>query len=381
MRVLFWSSSFWPSIGGVGVLAAKFVAAMRKRGYQYIVVTPQDICLSGKSEYEGIPVYPFPFWQSMANIDEFMEVRQSVAELKRTFAPDLIHINALNRSNFFHHLTLHAHHSPVLVTLHGIMASQADRLIRRTLCSADWVTGCSTAILDEGRRLAPKINSRSSVIHNALDAPTLQPAPLSFDSPHILCLGRLVEEKGFDVALAGFALLVDRFPHARLIIAGDGPARVNLEQQASHLGISHAVDFVGWIAPENVPELINKATVVVIPSRWEEAFGLVALEAALMARPIVATRVGGLPEVVLDWETGLLIEKEDSQALARAIEFLLDRPILSTEMGQAARTRANQEFSWDQHIDAYDDLYQRLIIGTESPGSQARGNTIIKESS
>jgi glycogen(starch) synthase len=176
----------------------------------------------------------------------------------------------------------------------------------------------------------------------------------------LLCLGRLAPEKGFDLALTALASLIERFPHIRLVIAGDGPARTDLEQQAAKLGLAHVVDFIGWVAPDKVPALLNTATVVVMPS-WREGLPLVALEAALMARPVVATRVGGLPEVVVHGQTGLLIEKEDSDGLAKAIAFLLEHPETATQMGQAAQQRAQEVFNSEQCVNAYDALYQKLI--------------------
>jgi glycogen(starch) synthase len=106
---------------------------------------------------------------------------------------------------------------------------------------------------------------------------------------------------------------------------------------------------------------MKSATIVVMPSRWEEAFGLVALEAALMGRPVVATRVGGLPEVVVDRETGLIVQKDDSEALADAIASLLDQPQQAMAMGNAGRLRAQQIFSLQRYVDAYDALYRTLI--------------------
>jgi glycogen(starch) synthase len=96
-----------------------------------------------------------------------------------------------------------------------------------------------------------------------------------------------------------------------------------------------------------------------IPSR-QEAFGLVALEAALMARPVVATRVGGLPEVVVHEETGLLVEPENPEKLADAAEYLLAHVKTATKMGLAAQARAQEIFGWQRYIDAYDTLYQQL---------------------
>jgi len=193
----------------------------------------------------------------------------------------------------------------------------------------------------------------------------LSAAPLSFKPPRLLCLGRLAPEKGFDLALEAFGMIVHLFPRARLLIAGDGAARDELEHRAAKQGISHAVEFIGWVAPKRVTALINDATIVVMPSR-EDSLPLVALEAARMARPVVGTRVGGLPEIVVHQETGLLVEKEDSKDLARAISFLLGHPEAAFSMGQAAQRRVERVFSWEKHVDAYDALYRRLI-GENSP--------------
>jgi glycogen(starch) synthase len=360
MRVLFWSGGFWPQIGGVEVLASKLLPELVRRGHEFVVVAPQStLDLSRKDLYRGIPVYRFPFWKSHNDIDQVMEMRQRLGELKRAFAPHLVHRNTVGLSDFFCLLTAKVQPAPLLVTLHGQWHPLCDSLVARTLSAADWVVGCSASVLAAGQRLVPEITSRSSVIHNSLDVPALRPATLRFEGPQLLCLGRLVPEKGFDVALDALAALHDRFPSARLVIAGDGPARADLQQQASELGISDAVEFVGWVAPDQVPALINRATVVVIPSQ-QEAFSLVALEAALMARPVVATRVGGLTEVVLHQQTGLLVEEPTGPALAKAVMLLLDQPQAAMRMGWAGRRRAEQVFCWEEYVDAYDALYRRL---------------------
>jgi glycogen(starch) synthase len=362
MRVLFWSSVFWPKIGGVEVHAAKLLPALKTRGYEFTVVTTKsDPDQPDTDEYQGIPIHRFPFWNaaSYTQIDALMRIRQKVAALKRTFAPDLLHVNAVDVGNVFHLFTAHVDSAPVLVTLHGEWLPRHDGVVKNILGAADWVAGCSQAILDKGRQLAPDIISRSCVIYNGLEAPPLQPAPLPFEAPRLLCLGRLSPEKGFDLALTAFAAVVRQFPQARLMVAGDGSARLDLEQQAAQLEIGHHVDFLGWVEPEDVPALINTSTLVVMPSR-QESLPLVALEAALMGRPLVATRVGGLPEVVAHEQTGLLVNTEDSRALADAVELLLRRPAMAIQMGLNARSRAQQLFSWQKHVDGYDALYKKL---------------------
>jgi len=373
MRVLFWSLTFWPNIGGIEVLAARLLPALRERGHEFMVITPQTQAASpDDTQYRGIPIRRFTFQNTVtpSGIDHIIEIRQKVIELKRAFAPDLIHINGVGSSNFFHQTTSHAHKAPLLVTLHGEWEQQTDSIVGYTLREADWVAGCSAAVLDRARRLAPEIQQKSSVIHNGLEIPALEPEPLPFDPPRILCLGRLAHEKGMDLSLAAFGLIVKRCPRARLVIAGDGPSRPDLQRQAATYGINLAVDFVGWVAPDKVPSLINASTVVLIPSR-QDSLPLVALEAALMARPIVAARVGGLPEVVAHEETGLLVESENSEALAHAVLSLVAYPEIARRMGDAGRVRARRMFSWEYHINAYDALYRRLI-GENSASSIPR---------
>jgi glycogen(starch) synthase len=189
----------------------------------------------------------------------------------------------------------------------------------------------------------------------ATGAPSDPPA-----TPTILCIGRLIAEKGIDLAVAAFGSLASRFPDARLVVAGDGPERERLERQVSDLGIGGRVDFVGWVSPERMPALIADASVVVVPSRWQEAFGLVALETAWQARPAVVTRVGGLPEHVVDGETGLVVEPDDSAALARALTKLLGDTSLRARMGSAARARAAARYGIARYADDYEQLYEHL---------------------
>jgi len=368
MRVLFWSELFWPHIGGVEVLGARMVAALSERGHEFVVVTRHDdLGLGEEAIFKGIPVHRLPFFQALAqrNPSALLEMRQRVIQLKRSFTPDLVHLNSVGPSAFFHLDTPHALSVPTLVTFHGheLQAPDShDTLLRRTMQAASWVTAPSAATMAYVRQLAPDMSLPASIIYNGLEQPSLSPEPLPFAPPRLLYLGRLSAEKGVDLALDALAQIRDRHPQVRFIIAGDGQERNALEEQAVELGLAAAVDFVGWVSPDAVPELLNTATMVLMPSR-SEALPLVALQAAMMARPLVGTEVGGLPEVVVHGETGLLVQAEDSQSLAGAIASLLERPDRATLMGQAARKRAREVFGWERFLDAYERLYSDLVAG------------------
>lgn len=365
MRVLFWSPAFWPEIGGVQLFGAQLLPALRDRGYEISVVTRRyTSAVPLQDTFEGIPIRRFSFRSALSpgNIEAMAGLRRELSELKRAFAPDLIHVNAPDATTFFHLTTLHAHRAPTLLTLHGLWPGQSGEnhsILQQVLESSTWTTSCSLYTLQEARRIAPRIDSCSSVIYNGRRTPDTEPGPLPFGRPKLLCLGRLSKEKGFDLAIHAFAYLAPRFPNVRVVIAGDGPERDALVTQTSELGLSDRVDFVGWVAPNDVPALIGTATVVLVPSRWE-GFGLAALEAGLMERPVVASSVGGLNEIVKDGETGILVPV-DADNLADAIVYLLTHPERAIDMGRAAREHAVDQFGWSRHVQAYDDLYRKLI--------------------
>jgi glycogen(starch) synthase len=378
MRILFWSSTFWPKIGGVEVLASRLLPALQSFGHEFAVIAPKlGHQQEDQSPFRDIPIHRFSFTDPsiFRDMDLLATTRQRISKIKREFQADLVHVNAIDAGIFFHLTTWHEHVAPMLVTLHGKWNNlQAIRnsLITSTLDKASWVVGCSNAILDYGRGFSPGIGNRSSVIYNGIEPHSSEIEPLAFQPPTVLCLGRLVEDKGIDVALNAFVSVTERHPELRILIAGDGEARADLERQAADLGLNN-VEFLGWVAPADVPALVNRAAIVVMPSR-QDSFPLTALEAGMMGRPVVATRVGGLPEMVQDGKTGVLIGSEDVTALAEAVAALLASPQRAVRLGQAAREQVHQKFSWEGHIKAYDRLYRDLSAAKTSAIRRVPGN-------
>ncbi len=365
MRIMVWTNAFWPQIGGVEVLGARLFPALKARGHEFLIVTRRiSISVPGEAIYCGIPVYRFPTLQALneGDVDQLAQIRQQMFKLKLNFRPDLIYFYHVGPDVFLYREIIQDHSIPVLATLHGTFPDQcflSHTLIGEVLRSADWITACSAAVLDKTRQQLPEIVSSSSVIANSLEEPHVDPAPISFEAPKLLCVGRAVAQKGFDLVLIALASIIHRFPTLRLVIAGDGESLPELKQQAARLQINNHVEFMGWVIPEKIPALINESTMVVVPSR-EEPFGLVALQASQMARPVVASWVGGLSEIIVDTETGLLVEKEDVRTLADAIAFLLDHPKVAIGMGENGRKRTHEIFNWSLYVDAYDQLFHQL---------------------
>ena len=365
MKLLFLQEVFWPAIGGIEVLSLRALVALRERGHEPVVVTSfGDRDLPARDEVMGISVFRLPFRKALGgrSLEAVIQCRAQIAQLKRELEPDVMQLNFSGPSGYFLLATATRDDAPLVMAVrHPLneLTCREGSLTYRLLRAASWVTGNSRSTLDAARSAVSEIGPRSSVILNGLPAPGQTPADLSFEPPELLCLGRLVYEKGFHVAVEAFSLIRNAFPAARLTIAGDGPARQDLEAQVRRLGIQQAVLFTGWVSPDDVPDTINRASMVFMPSR-EESFGLVALESGLMGRPVIASRVGGLPEVVQHGETGLTVPRDDPEAMAAAAVRLLREPDRARRFGEAARERGLSTFSLDRYVDQYEALYRRL---------------------
>jgi len=363
-RILATTPLYWPYIGGLEAAVMTLLAALRERGHVACVVTSHDaLDIPDEEEHDGIAIHRLPLRKALAARDPLalLESQRRATAVRRAFAPDVVHVNLPDPGAAVHVRAAAAHPAPLVVTVHTAIALDGgggDTLFGTLLRTAEWVTAPSNAVLSPLRAAMPSLEERSSVIPYGLPATGAPSDPPA--APTILCIGRLIAEKGIDLAVAAFGSLASRFPDARLVVAGDGPERERLEQQVSDLGIGGRVDFLGWVPPERMPALIADASVVVVPSRWQEAFGLVALETAWQGRPAVVARVGGLPEHVVDGETGLVVEPEDSASLARALTKLLGDTSLRVRMGSAARARAAARYGIARYADDYEQLYEHL---------------------
>lgn len=192
--------------------------------------------------------------------------------------------------------------------------------------------------------------------------------PLLLSPPTVAFAGRLVREKGIDVLLPAFARVAERIPEARLFIAGDGPERDNVRRLMNHLGLASRVILLGHVARSEVEQHFDEAWVQVVPSRWAEPFGIVAIEAMMRGTAVIASNSGGLAEIVQDGQTGLLVAPGDVNMLADALLTLLQDRESAERMGRAGREAALAQFSEATYVDRFVALYQTLCQGSRRSG-------------
>jgi glycosyltransferase involved in cell wall biosynthesis len=179
----------------------------------------------------------------------------------------------------------------------------------------------------------------------------------------------LLPKYGPDVLLEAFATIHQKRPQTRLILAGRGTMRDTLAGRAEELGLSQAVVFPGRVPHTDVPQLMRSLDLLVMPSIYEsETFGVAAIEASASGVPVVASRVGGVPEAVRHGQTGLLVPPGDPAALAQACLELIDDPQRRRQMGLAGRRFVERYYRWSDNVLKMEEVYRAALSGSDPQG-------------
>ncbi len=229
------------------------------------------------------------------------------------------------------------------------------RLLNRfALTRADLVSSTSEFMADHLRALNP-VGMEVQHVPFGVDCQLFRPddARHEPDDRHRLCIGFVKSLKpiyGPDILVRAMAKVVEAAPGSRLVMVGDGPMRRALDRLVDELGLEAHVEFAGFVRHDRVPELLRGCDMFVNCSVVPESFGVAVLEASACGVPVVATRVGGVPEVCRDDETGLMVEAGDSDALARAIIRLAKDKALRERMGIAGRHFVLDNYAWRDSV-------------------------------
>jgi len=204
----------------------------------------------------------------------------------------------------------------------------------------------------------PSIKRKTKVIPNAVLVPEfLKPNHLKIYD--ILFVGRLNQAKGIDILLKAAKVLKDKYgKNLKIAIVGDGPLKENLNNLAVKLGVNGEVKFLG--VRKDIEELMVSSKIFVLPSRWE-GLPMVILEAMSRGMSIIATGVGGIPEVVENGKEGILISPEDPETLAQAINDLIENEELREKLGQAAYKKVKDKYSIEAYSTNMLDFYSSLV--------------------
>lgn len=391
MKIVIFSSSFFPVKGGVQEVAFRLAKEFKKKGHKIRVVTqrcPRN--LKEKEMLEDISVYRILFpnlFPSTFKLNLLLKYLLGLFlapfSLFKLFLflcnekPQIVYLHFVGIGSFYLLVCRLFIPFKLVATLHGDDVEGLPYLSRfhkwlfvKTCESADFVTACSVDLLQKGRALCPTIAGKSAAIHNGINLREFQEIKAyKHIRPYLFAAGRFVHKKGFDVLIKAFHKLLNNGYKLDFILAGDGieiEACKNLAENLSIRWINNRYNteeagprliFWGWANRDEMKSLLAGSEIFVVPSR-KEPFGLVVLEAMAIGAPIIASNVGGIPEIMLDGN-GLLVPPEDDNALSIAIEKLLNEKDLREDIAKLERSRA-KEFSWDKTAQAYLSLANKL---------------------
>jgi L-malate glycosyltransferase len=329
---------------------ARWARGLRERGFDIQIISVGGDALS------DIPTIVFP----RAGKLTYLRRAREAARLAAQFKPDLIHCHYAAGFGLW---TMAARFHPTLVSVWGsdvINVTGLTRLsVRRTLARADWISATGEFLGKAACQILPEARDRMTVIPFGVNRPD-SPPPFP-DGPIRLCF--LKEHRkiyGPDLLIEAFAIASRECPNLRLTLAGAGDMTAGIKSRLSELGLLDAVDFPGYFDHRNIVSFLAGHHILVMPSRME-SFGVAALEASSCARPVIASNVGGIPEVVVDGVTGLLVPPENVSALAGTIVRLANDADLRTKLGLAGYKFVGERYQWDKCLDKMCDLYDRLI--------------------
>jgi glycosyltransferase involved in cell wall biosynthesis len=299
----------------------------------------------------GVPVEPL---RLRRDLDPRALVR--LFDVVRRARPAILHTHLIHADLFGLPIAALARVPVRISTKHGFNVFRERRAIavadRAIAALAHRHIAISAGLADYLSVTEGLARERFEVVHYGIE-PGPEPGPYDGEELRLLAVGRLVPIKGFDVLLRAFAATRARVPGLLLEIAGDGPLRAELERQAGA-----GVTFLGRL--DGVSQAYERAAAVVVPSRGE-GFGMVALEAMERGRAVVASRVGGLPELVVPGETGMLVRPEDPAALSSALVELAGDLDLVRRLGANGRARALERFSVERCVQRTVAIYEGAL--------------------
>jgi glycosyltransferase involved in cell wall biosynthesis len=384
LKILLIPSSYFPVFGGLQEAVSQLAMAFKLRGHDVSVLTnryPRH--LKRHEMIDGINVERLLFAGFyLSSLNPYI-VLKYIAGLLIGFVnffrltlllkkgkPDVVNIHFLGSQAPFAILASKLLGIRCVVSLHGDDVeglphrSKIDHwLFKKVLLAADYVTACSSYLLNEAKKLVPEIESKSAAIWNGINPEEYKNIePYQHPRPYIFAAGRFVYSKGFDVLLRAFRQLVDEGQNIALILAGDGTERDNLIKLAKELGLlivmrdpnmelaeTNTVLFWGRADRNEMKSLLKGCELVVIPSR-KESFGIVALEALATRKKVAASLTVGLEESIGKVDSAYFFKVNDVDDLSEVIrKALISRPSFETVL-----------HTWKDAAGAFGDIFVSL---------------------
>ncbi|MHA1402955.1 MAG: glycosyltransferase family 4 protein [Candidatus Helarchaeota archaeon] len=305
---------------------------------------------------------------------------KTLSRILLTYRVDVIHAHWVLPSGFIAGILSRIFRIPAIVTAHGrsiylnpqvgfIVPQKryARILLEMSFLNLKKIVAVSRDAIFHALQRGAK-QDRCVVIYNGTDEQLFNPDVSGMNVKSkwglkkdfaLVAVRKFYKRKGLQYLIQALPGVIDEIPDVKLILLGDGPLKKTLERQVKELNISNHVIFTGMVPNRKVPEYLAAADACLVPS-LEEGFGVAAVEAMAMKKPLISTQAGGLREVV-DEKTTILVPPRDSQAIAQAIIRLWKNPEMRKKLGEAGRKKVLQKFNWNRAAREYIKLYNQIL--------------------
>ena len=362
--------------GGAETVAISLAKVLAQKGHEIFIFTSSANSSNEVEEYNGLAIYRY------GTNFKFASSRFSLGLLKnpRRYPTDLVHVHAsVPMGDLAGFLYAKKKQKPLIVTLHLDLGSYKGfaiklgyslycMLIGKLLSWANVIISPSRYYISEIRAL-DKYKDKVIVIPNGIDVGDFNAAYSREDSKRelgfspsdrlLLYVGNFEPRKGLDILIKAMPRILKEAQNTNLVLVGDGIMRDKLEALAKKLGVAEHVKFTGFVNKSEKIRYYKSADIFILPSLYE-IFGIVNLEAMACGIPVVASKVGGIPEVVKDGKNGLLIPPGNSEALADALIYLLENEDVREKMGKSGRKKV-EGYSWERIAEETEKVYNEVL--------------------
>jgi glycogen synthase len=407
LRVLMLSWEYPPVVvGGLGRHVHALATALAAAGHRVTVVTRHAPEAPLEEVREGVrvvrapedpPLFPLATPTLLAWTMAFNHsLTRAALHAAATDSYDLIHAHDWLVTHTA--VTLRDHLGvPLIATIHATEAGRHQGWLpdemNKCIHSVEWwlaheasrVLVCSEYMRWEVCRLLELATDRTQVIPNGVDLPGWQAsrpavaaarARFAGEGPLLGFAGRLVYEKGVQHLVSALPEVATQYPGLRLVIAGDGPHRGQLQEETRRLGLDRVVNFAGFVG-KDLPATVAATDAMVVPSIYEP-FGMVALEAAAAGAPLAVSATGGLAEIVRPGVTGMTFPAKDPGALADAVCTLLRDQVGARRMARRARAMVESSYGWASIAERTAGAYRATVTDAPENRAQARARVAAR---
>lgn len=370
MRIGIVSQSYYPIRGGVAEHVYHTACELERRGHEVTIVTANFSRFDDDHGRQVIRIgrdVTVPYNGAFVNVTVSFDFQSVISQIESDRKFDIVHIHGplepllpLYALRYFTCPKVGTFHSYSTGTPIGYV------LLNKTLRSMASRLDARIAVSEAARGFISRfVPGQYDVIPNGVDIEQFSPnvVPMSWYDPSkeftILFVGRLDPRKGLKYLIQAFSIVAQQLPRARLVVVGNGILRRYYEHFVTP-NLRHRVSFVGFVSSRDLPRYYRSCDVFVSPAVGSESFGIVLIEALATGKAVVASDIVGYNSVVRNQQDGLLVEKRNPLAIAKAILEVAQRPDRRSELERAARKRG-VEFAWSMVTSRIEAVYDRVL--------------------